>query len=84
MFCSKDVWIIDQPVIATGAAGLGVASTFILPTTLEDLLAVAIGGVIAYAALLNLPLKRNDAKEKIERVALNFSQVNFKILGSQI
>lgn len=58
-----------------GAAGLGVVSTFFLPNTLEDLLAVAVGGAVGYAALLNLPLKRGDAKEKLTRVATNFAQV---------
>ena len=50
-------------------------STFFLPTTLEDLLAVAVGGAVGYAALLNLPLKRGDAKEKLARVATNFAEV---------
>ena len=58
-----------------GAAGLGVVSTFVLPNTLEDLLAVAAGGAVGYAALLNLPLKRGDAKEKLTRVATNFAEV---------
>ena len=60
-----------------GATGLGVLSTFFLPNTLEDLLAVAVGGAVGYAALLNLPLKRNDAKEKLTRVANNFAEVGY-------
>ena len=51
-------------------------STFILPSTLEDLLAIAIGGLVGYAALLNLPLRRNDAKEKLQRAASNFIEVS--------
>ena len=51
-------------------------STFVLPNTLEDLLAIAIGGLVGYAALLNLPLRRNDAKEKLQRVASNFIEAS--------
>ena len=60
-----------------GAGGLGVISTFFLPNTLEDFLAIAVGGAVGYAALLNLPLKRNDAKEKLTRVATNFAEAKF-------
>ncbi len=69
-----DYYIVLQHV---GATGLGVLSTFFLPNTLEDLLAVAVGGAVGYAALLNLPLKRNDAKEKLTRVANNFAEVGY-------
>ena len=55
---------------------LGVVSTFVLPNTLEDILAIAVGGLVGYAALLNLPLRRNDAKEKLQRAASNFIEVS--------
>ena len=61
---------------------MGITATFFLPTTLEDFLAVAVGGVVGYAALLNLPLKRGDAKEKIERVATNFAEVRARLRGT--
>jgi len=61
---------------SSGAGGLGVASTFFLPNTLEDFLGIAVGAAVGYAALLNLPLKRNDAKEKLMRVANNFAEVS--------
>ena len=68
--------MLDEKItLLAGAAGLGVVSTFFLPNTLEDLLAVAVGGAVGYAALLNLPLKRGDAKEKLTRVATNFAEV---------
>ena len=55
---------------------LSVILTFVLPNSLEDLLAIAVGGLIGYAALLNLPLRRNEAKEKLRRVATNFVEVH--------
>ena len=67
-----------------GAGGIGVISTFFLPTTLEDLLAIAVGGAVGYAALLNLPLKRNDAKEKLTRVATNFAEASCYIPPSPL
>ena len=74
-FCcvAANPWKVQHLIV--GAAGLGVFSTFILPTTLEDFLGLGIGGVVGYAALLNLPLRRNDAKEKLQRVATNFAEV---------
>lgn len=64
-------------LVCVGAAGLGIFSTFILPNTLEDFLGLGIGGVVGYAALLNLPLRRNDAKEKLQNVAGKFAEVFF-------
>lgn len=49
--------------------------TFVLPNTLEDLFALAIGGLVGYSALLNLPLRRADAKEKLQRAATQFIEV---------
>ena len=69
IFCSL------KRVLCAGAGVLGIISTFVLPNTLEDLFALAIGGLVGYAALLNLPLRRNDAKEKLQRAATDFAEV---------
>ena len=58
-----------------GAGVVGVVATWILPTTLEDVLAVTLAGLAGYVALLNLPLRRAEAKGKLEKVANNFIQV---------
>ena len=58
-----------------GAGLVGVVLTWILPTTLEDVLAIVLAGLAGYVALLNLPLRRAEAKAKLERVANNFIQV---------
>ena len=54
---------------------MGVVLTWVLPTTLEDALAIVLAGLAGYVALLNLPLRRAEAKAKLERVANNFIQV---------
>ena len=54
---------------------VGVVATWILPSTLEDILAIVLAGLAGYVALLNLPLRRAEAKGKLERVASNFIQV---------
>ena len=54
---------------------VGVVATWILPNTLEDILAIVLAGLAGYVALLNLPLRRAEAKGKLERVANNFIQV---------
>eukprot|EP00242_Pyramimonas_sp_CCMP2087_P009531 CAMPEP_0198219520 /NCGR_PEP_ID=MMETSP1445-20131203/74800_1 /TAXON_ID=36898 /ORGANISM="Pyramimonas sp., Strain CCMP2087" /LENGTH=163 /DNA_ID=CAMNT_0043896949 /DNA_START=16 /DNA_END=507 /DNA_ORIENTATION=- len=59
---------------ASGATATGILATTILPTTLEDLLALTVAGVAAYVGVLNLPLKRSDAKAKVRRTALKFAQ----------
>ena len=58
-----------------GAGLFGVVLTWVLPTTLEDLLAASLAGLAGYVALLNLPLKRAEAKNKLQRVADQFLQV---------
>ena len=55
---------------------VGVVATWILPNTLEDILAIVLAGLAGYVALLNLPLRRAEAKGKLERVANNFIQVS--------
>ena len=54
---------------------VGVVATWILPNALEDILAIVLAGLAGYVALLNLPLRRAEAKGKLERVANNFIQV---------
>ncbi len=49
--------------------------TAVLPNILEDALAVALAAAVGYLALLNLPLRRGEAKAKVERVAANFAKV---------
>lgn len=49
--------------------------TWVLPTTLEDLLAASLAGLAGYIALLNLPLKRAEAKAKLRRAADGFMKV---------
>ena len=52
-------------------------ATWILPSTLEDILAIVLAGLAGYVALLNLPLRRAEAKAKLEKVANNFIQVRY-------
>lgn len=40
--------------------------TSILPTTLEDLLAIGLGAAFAYASVLNIPVRRMEAKKKVK------------------
>ncbi len=61
--------------VHAGAGLFGVALTWVLPTTLEDLLAASLAGLAGYISLLNLPLKRADAKAKLQRNADGFLQV---------
>lgn len=50
---------------AASAAGLGLVLTTVLPSTLEDLLAVGISAAIGYTSLLNIPIRRMEAKKKV-------------------
>ena len=61
--------------MCTGAGLFGVVLTWLLPTTLEDLLAASLAGLAGYVALLNLPLRRSEAKGKLQRSADAFLQV---------
>jgi hypothetical protein len=65
-----------------GAAGLGFVLTWFLPTTQEDLLALAIAGLVGYVSVLNLPLRRMEAKSKLERVANGFVKVRSQVQAS--
>ena len=59
---------------AAGAGAFGVVLTTVLPTTLEDLLALALAGAIGYASVLSLPLRRAEAKRKLEQAAQKTAQ----------
>ena len=50
--------------------------TWVLPTGLEDVLAASLAGLAGYVALLNLPLKRGEAKAKLQKAANAFLQVS--------
>ncbi|BDA44834.1 probable transmembrane GTPase FZO-like, chloroplastic [Coccomyxa sp. Obi] len=64
--------VLGSITSAIGAGAVGVVLTWILPNTLEDVLAIVLAGLAGYVALLNLPLRRGEAKAKLERVANNF------------
>ena len=71
--------ILDFPEMThhygAGAGGLGVVATWFLPSTLEDLLALALAGAVGYASILNLPLRRREAKDKLEEIAGAYAKV---------
>ncbi len=50
-------------------------ATWFLPNSLEDLLALALAGAVGYASILNLPLRRREAKDRLEAVSTKFTQV---------
>lgn len=50
---------------AGGAAGVAGVLTAVLPSTLEDLMALALCGALSYVSFLNWPLKRADIKAAI-------------------
>ena len=50
-------------------------ATWFLPTTLEDALALALAASVGYASILSLPLRRREAKDKLEAVASDYGQV---------
>ncbi|KAL3690587.1 hypothetical protein R1sor_016896 [Riccia sorocarpa] len=69
---------IREAVLSTfaglGAAGLSASVlTSVLPTTLEDLVALGICTAGGFAGVRNLPTKRQDIKRKISRVADNLA-----------
>ena len=67
--------VISTAGTAGGAAAFGVLMTSILPTTVEDLLALGISGAVAYVSVLNLPLRRAEAKRKLEATTGAFVKV---------
>ena len=49
--------------------------TAILPTTVEDLLALCLAAMVGYVSILNLPMRRAEAKRKLEHTTTAFAQV---------
>jgi hypothetical protein len=60
---------------AAGAGALGVLLTSVLPTTVEDLLALALSAAVGYASILNLPMRRAEAKRKLEATTVAVAEV---------
>jgi hypothetical protein len=58
--------VLSTASTAAGAGAFGVLLTTVLPTTVEDLLALGLSAAIAYASVLNLPLRRAETKKKAE------------------
>ena len=48
-----------------GAAGVAAVLTSVLPTTLEDLMALALAGGLSYISFLSWPLKRGEIKGEV-------------------
>ena len=55
-----------------GALGLGWLSTWFLAGTLEDLLALGLAAAVAYVSVVNLPLKRREAKDRLRQLCSAF------------
>jgi chromate transport protein ChrA len=62
--------VMESTSAAAGTAVVAFILTAILPTTLEDILALLLAGAIAYISLLSWPIKRGDIKSALsERFA---------------
>ncbi|KAK9868744.1 hypothetical protein WJX84_002774 [Apatococcus fuscideae] len=59
---------------AVGAGAGGIILTTILQTASQDILAVGLAGLVAYASVLNLPARRSKVKAKLEQRASKFAQ----------
>lgn len=68
---------------AGSAAGLGLVLTYILPNTLEDLLAVGLSAAVGYTSLLNIPVRRMEAKKKISADIDTLVQKLFKDMEAE-
>ncbi|GAQ81535.1 Dynamin subfamily FZL [Klebsormidium nitens] len=56
-----------------GAGALAYGLTTVLPTTLEDLLALTVCSLLGYAGILTLPQKRGEVKKKVRRSSEKFA-----------
>eukprot|EP00887_Chlorella_sp_A99_P006611 scaffold3.g6611.t1 len=70
---------VREAVLSTvgtaGGAGLfGLVLTWVLPTTLEDLLALGLAAMVGYMSVLSLPLRRGEAKRKLEALAASYAE----------
>ncbi|KAI3436182.1 hypothetical protein D9Q98_002237 [Chlorella vulgaris] len=66
--------VISTAGTAAGAGAFGVLLTTVLPTTVEDLLALALASMVGYVSILNLPMRRAEAKRKLEQATTTFAQ----------
>ena len=62
------------PCCAPGAGAFGVLLTAVLPTTVEDLLAMSLAAMVGYVSILNLPMRRAEAKRKLDATTNAFAQ----------
>jgi GTP-binding protein EngB required for normal cell division len=68
----RDVVLGTAGTVA-GAGAFGLVLTSVLPTALEDLLALGLAAAAGYASVLNLPLRRAAAKNKVDAAAAELS-----------
>jgi hypothetical protein len=68
--------VISTAGTAAGAGAFGVLLTTVLPTTVEDLLALALASMVGYVSILNLPMRRAEAKRKLEQATTTFAQAS--------
>ncbi|PRW59965.1 putative transmembrane GTPase FZO- chloroplastic isoform A [Chlorella sorokiniana] len=66
--------VISTAGTAAGAGAFGVLLTAVLPTTVEDLLAMCLAAMVGYVSILNLPMRRAEAKRKLEHTTSAFAQ----------
>jgi hypothetical protein len=57
--------VLETTSSAAGAIAIAVLLTAVLPSTLEDLMALALCGLLSYVSFLNWPLKRADIKAEL-------------------
>ena len=60
---------------AGGAAAFGVVLTWVLPSTLEDLMALGLASMVGYMSVLNLPMRRAEARRKLEALSASYAEV---------
>ncbi|KAL4458908.1 hypothetical protein ABPG75_013773 [Micractinium tetrahymenae] len=66
--------VISTAGTAAGAGAFGVLLTAVLPTTVEDLLALSLAAMVGYVSILNLPMRRAEAKRKLETLTNTFAE----------
>lgn len=63
--CVARPQVLESTSAAAGAALISFLLTVVLPTTLEDILALLLAGALAYISLLSWPIKRGDIKRSL-------------------
>lgn len=66
--------VLGTASTAVGGPGVGLLAANTLGDTFADLLALSLGSVASYVAVINLPLRRAELKAKVNKVAGNFSE----------